>query len=63
MEVRNIEQKYRKIDAPFSDLEYARFKTFIKKNGLKTGAWVKRVIIAAMKIEEKARSNGGSKSE
>lgn len=57
MKRRNIEHKYRKIDAPFSDTEYKAFRSFIQNRGYKTGAWVKSVILSAMAQEEAIREN------
>jgi len=49
--------EYRNIAVPLSDSEQRKYRDFLKKYSLKSGSWVRAVILSAMAQEEAIREN------
>jgi len=45
------------LKVPFSDKEQRKYRSFLKKYSLKSGNWVRTVILSAMAQEEAIREN------
>lgn len=52
-----INQKPLSLKVPFNDKEQRKYRSFLKKYSLKSGNWVRTVILSAMAQEEAIREN------
>ena len=52
-----INQKPLSLKVPFSDKEQRKYRSFLKKYSLKSGNWVRTVILSAMAQEEAIHEN------